>query len=554
MRTKAGGQFAAEISSGIFRDERGDEWTSMLIRDVRERKAQEAERERLAAEVDERRRWLEAVLAQVPVAVLIVDADGHLHPNARAEELLGVELAPAGGTAQYAGLVRFPDGTPVPASDLVMARAMRGHVVIGEEQLVERADGTRIPVLGNAAPIRDDDGRAVGAIGVFQDVSEQMRAAEAVAARERLLSGIFEILPVGLFIADRSGRFVRTNPAAVKIWGGRRAGAAELAEYEAFSLEGERVAPEEWPLARALSGEEALDKIIRIKTFDGLDKTIVASALPLRDAAGAAAGAIVVNTDITDLKRTEDALRRAVQEREEVLAIVAHDLRSPLSSAYLAVGMLLETLENEPDRALVESIRRSLRSTNRLIEDLLDIATIEAGRLSIERAPVATGELMREAVDSLRPLAAGAGLELVFDPRVDPPPVLADRGRLLQILSNLIGNAIKFTPSAGRVRVDAQPHGDDVRFSVSDTGPGISPRDAAHLFEPFWQARRADRRGAGLGLAIAKDLVQLHGGCIWFDSAPGRGSTFYFTIPIAPATAAPEAREAPERHREAPMR
>jgi signal transduction histidine kinase len=154
---------------------------------------------------------------------------------------------------------------------------------------------------------------------------------------------------------------------------------------------------------------------------------------------------------------------------------------------------------------------------------------------------------MREAVESIRPIASAASVELGFAHPSGLPAVLADRGRIVQVLSNLIGNAIKFTPRGGQVRVDAQCSDDGVRFSVADTGAGISASDAAHLFKPFWQARRADRRGAGLGLAIAKDLVELHGGQIWFESTPGVGSTFFFTVPSAPSAITPEDRAQPER-------
>ena len=401
------------------------------------------------------------------------------------------------------------------------------------ELTMKTKTGERVPVEVSSAIFRDEKGSEWTSM-LIRDVRERKRAEEAVAESERLLSGIFEIVPVGLLIADRTGRFVRMNPAAVQIWDGERVGESELGEYDAFSVEtGERLRPEEWPLSRALEGETAVGRVIRIRTFGGVDKTIVASALPLHDQRGELTAAIVVNEDITELKRTEEALRRAVQDREKLLAVVAHDLRSPLSTAYMAAGLLLETIADESERTLVESLRRSLQQTNRLIDDLLDAATLETGRLSIERALVPAADVVREAVESLRAHASEASLDLAFEAPSNLPAVCADQGRLLQILSNLIVNAIKFTPPGGRVRVEARRCEEGVRFSVADTGPGIPPADAAHLFEAFWQARRADRRGAGLGLAIVKDLVELHGGRIWFDSTPGAGTTFHFTLPIA---------------------
>ena len=533
LRRKDGSYVPVEVSAKILDDGR---WQG-FVRDISRRKASEGERDRLAAEAEKRRRWLEAVLANAPMGVVLFDANGAVHVNARAEELLGMKVASMGGASQYADRILFPDGRPVPPDELLSSRVLRrAETIIGAEFLIAKPDGSRVPVLGSAAPIRDDEGRLIGGVGVFQDVSERMRAEEAVAASERLLSGIFEILPVGLLIADRTGRFVRTNTAAAQIWGGERVGVSELGEYDAFSVEtGERLPPEEWPLSRALDGQTAVGRVIRIRNFGGAEKTIVASALPLHDQHGDLTAVVVVNQDITELKRIEDALRRAVRDREKVLAVVAHDLRSPLSSAYMAAGLLLESMADESGRALLEALRRSLQQANRLIDDLLDAATLESGRLSIERGLVPAADVAREVVEALREHASEASLELVLEAPPGLPAVFADRGRLLQVLSNLVVNAIKFTPPGGAIRVEARRCEEGVRFSVADTGPGISRADAAHLFEPFWQARGGDRRGAGLGLAIAKDLVELHGGRIWLDSTLGAGSTFHFTVPVAPA-------------------
>ncbi|HYH79019.1 MAG TPA: HAMP domain-containing sensor histidine kinase, partial [Longimicrobium sp.] len=132
-------------------------------------------------------------------------------------------------------------------------------------------------------------------------------------------------------------------------------------------------------------------------------------------------------------------------------------------------------------------------------------------------------------------LAAERGVVLAVDARADIPDVLADRARLLQVLGNLLGNAVKFTPDGGTVTVGAAPSGDGVGFWVADTGPGIDPAHLPRLFDRFWQAKRGDRAGLGLGLAIAKGIVDAHGGRIWAESIPGQGSTFYFTLPLVAA-------------------
>jgi signal transduction histidine kinase len=168
---------------------------------------------------------------------------------------------------------------------------------------------------------------------------------------------------------------------------------------------------------------------------------------------------------------------------------------------------------------------------NRLIEDLLDVARMEAGTLSLSPTPQPTESLLREAVEAAQPLAGEVHL-LLEEPGA-LPPVLADRDRLLQVFSNLLGNALKFTPRGGQVRVGARAQDEHVRFYVRDTGPGLNEDALAHIFDRFWQLDRKDRRGAGLGLSIVKGLVEAHGGRLRVESEPGHGSTFSFTVPVA---------------------
>jgi PAS domain S-box-containing protein len=226
----------------------------------------------------------------------------------------------------------------------------------------------------------------------------------------------------------------------------------------------------------------------------------------------------------------------ATRTRDEVLRVVAHDLRAPLGVIALCAGKLLKLPPGERaiDTKPLEVIRKAVGRASCLIQDLLDVARMEAGHLTVERGPLDTPALVREAVELHRALAEARSLHLVVDIPTDAPPILADHDRVLQILSNLLGNALKFTPAGGSVWVRVVPEGDRVRFSVRDTGAGISPEDLPHLFEPFWQARAGGKEGAGLGLAIVKGLVDAHGGRLWVESTLRVGSTFSFTLPLPP--------------------
>lgn len=411
LRCKGGARLPVEISSATFRDEQGVQWTNMFIRDISERRAREVEREQIITELDAKRHWLQAVLDHVPVGIILFGPDSSVYVNHRTEMLLGMHLSSTGGSAQYANRLLFLDGSPVPPDQLISSRVLRtGETVLGAEFLIEHPDGTRIPILGSAAPIHNAEGKQVGGIGLFQDVSERMQAEEAI-----------------------------------------RTGAQQL--------------------------------------------------------------------------------RRALQLSEEVLSIVAHDLRNPLSSIGLRAQSLLRSSTEERQRKHLRVIIGTTRQMNILIEDLLDLARLESGQLRLARDATEIEPLLDQVIEVHRPLLDEAGLRLAV--RVAPglPRIEADAGRVTQVLSNLVGNAIKFTPRGGTITVSAEHTEGTLLISVEDTGCGIGPEQQSHLFERFWQGSPLDRRGAGLGLSICKVLIEAHGGRIWVESALGKGSTFRFTLP-----------------------
>jgi signal transduction histidine kinase len=201
----------------------------------------------------------------------------------------------------------------------------------------------------------------------------------------------------------------------------------------------------------------------------------------------------------------------------------------------MAVSLMLENtpVERVQERRQVEIVRRAADRMNRMIQDLLDVKRIEGGRLSMDLQPEEVGPLVTDTIEMLRPLAVGSSIVLESAVAENLPPVVADAARIQQVLSNLVGNAVKFTPRAGQVTVTAESMGTEVRFGVVDTGPGIPPEQVPHIFGRFWQAKPSDRRGIGLGLAIAKGIIEAHSGRIWVESRVGSGSTFYFTLPCA---------------------
>ena len=225
------------------------------------------------------------------------------------------------------------------------------------------------------------------------------------------------------------------------------------------------------------------------------------------------------------------------QAREEVLGVVAHDLRNPLSLIVTTTELLQEEdLEPTKRKQILDIAMRAGKQMNRLIEDLLDTVHLQSGKLSLDLEDVEVCAVLRQADETFRPMAEKRRIELTSMSPATQVWVRADPLRVSQVLGNLLGNALKFTPDHGSVSYGATIVDGEIAFHVSDTGPGIPADQRAHLFEQFWQARKNDKRGVGLGLTIAKGIVDAHGGRIWCESVPGAGSTFSFTLPARTTT------------------
>jgi signal transduction histidine kinase len=248
------------------------------------------------------------------------------------------------------------------------------------------------------------------------------------------------------------------------------------------------------------------------------------------------------------------AAELATGERERLLAVVAHDLRNPLGAVAMYAEMLASLQSDDPaadspaesyTRGALATIHASTQAMQLLVEDLLDASSLRGGALRVRRAAVFAGAPFAEAERMLRPIAERAGIALDVAAEGDAASrmVRVDAARVAQLLSNLVGNAITHTPPGGRVTVRYAVEASDratgnegaLRLSVADTGPGIAPHDLPHLFTAFWRGDRRDRRGVGLGLWIARAIVEAHGGELDVASRPGAGTTFTCTLPPADA-------------------
>jgi PAS domain S-box-containing protein len=386
---------------------------------------------------------------------------------------------------------------------------------------------------------------------------EVERQLEADRAEKEWLAAVLDSMTEEVYFADPSGRYTYANPAARREFGlddvsGRRV-ADVIAGLEVLREDGTPRPIEQAPPLRALKGEIIRDEEQRVRTpRTGELRHRQVSSAPVRNANGDIIGSVSVVHDITERKRTEEALRRREQElreadrhKDQFIAVLAHELRNPLVPIRNGIE-LLKNAASRPD--LLESVRpmmeRQIAHMVRLIDDLLDVARISADKIELRREHVAVSAVLTSAVEATRAALEGANLELTVDV-AEPDAVLhADPTRLSQVIANVLQNAAKFTPPGGRVRVTSHRDAHDasqVVIRIADTGIGIAPDQLPRVFNLFAQSAthlRGHQGGLGIGLAIARRLVEMHGGNIVAHSeGENRGSEFVITLPVVDARA-----------------
>jgi signal transduction histidine kinase len=369
---------------------------------------------------------------------------------------------------------------------------------------------------------------------------------ETAERRAAELAAVIESIPDAVLVGDSSS-IRHANRAALAMLGARSVDEvnrhllgpdSELEVRRASSAE--QLCREQRPFARALRGETVSEELALRNAATGQELVLRTAAAPVK-IGGRVAGAVVVGTDITgqiaaarERQRLFEHAQQAVADRDHILAIVSHELRNPLNAVAVAAATLKEACPGTaPEIAFksIANIDRATRRMNRMIQDLLDVSSIQSGRLAIDGRPIDPGSVVEETVDAFQREAAERGLTLTLAVESGLPRVRADHDRLLQALANLVGNALKVT-TAGGVVVRARRLGDrEVAYEVIDTGPGISEESRDRVFEPYWRGNTA-YKGSGLGLAIARGIIEAHQGRIWVESRPGAGTTFRLTVPV----------------------
>ncbi|MCA1832757.1 MAG: GAF domain-containing protein [Actinobacteria bacterium] len=548
-----------------------------------EAKQANAEAGRVAAELREarteaERSWLKTVLDRMPGGVLIAEgASGKLLlANRQAEQIWGGPLAGSDIAGHRKGF-HPEDGRPYQPEEWPLARSIAtGEIVTEEEIDYVRSDGTGGTLLVSSTPIEEPGRGIVSGVAIHHDITERKRAAKAqsflVEASAVLASSLdyrtalADVVRMAVPLVgdacflDEVGKDGELHRIEVALADPKQQALADRIRNQA-ALPGSAT-----PQAKVLeSGKSVLLAELGSSDLEGISESAeIFRAAGLRSMivvpllargqklgtltfAGATTREVYAPSDLAfaeevalrvalamDSARLYQDAQNAIRARDGLIAVVSHDLRTPLATISGTVELLARSEATDEKRPKwIDALKRSAVWMKRLIDDLLDVGRIEAGGLSIqpERWPIRS--ILGEALDLLRPLAQQKALHLEVQLPEREYDVICDRPRILQVLANLIGNAIKFTPEGGAITVRAEPGEREVRFSVADSGLGIAADDLPHIFERFWQARKTARAGAGLGLAIARGIVDAHNGKIWAKSERGKGATFYFTLPIA---------------------
>jgi PAS domain S-box-containing protein len=425
-----------------------------------------------------------------------------------------------------------------------VAEAAGGAFVRYETEQVG-GDGRRIAVDFSLTPVRDAEGRVVCIVPEGRDVTERKRVEHELRLSEKKFQGILSIAADAIISIDGAQRIVLFNRGAEEIFG--YAAPEVLGQLLTTLLPGDSrvVHPDkvlEFGAGRVIARRMGERGEIYGRRKNG--EVFPAEASISRIDVGGERVFTAVLRDVSEARLAQAELARLYQEsrratvaRDEVLGRVSHDLRNPLS----AIAMCVSALRVKPAPAestadsLIETVHGSVEMMQRLIQDLLDVASIEVGRFSVRRRPVVVAELLSTVVDAFRSDAAERGLTLRTAASPDLPGILADAQRLRQVLGNLIENALKFTPRGGSIAVSAMSSDSTLQLQVTDTGVGIPPDELPSIFDRFWHAERDSReRSTGLGLTIARGIVDAHGGRIEVRSTVGTGTTFTVSLPASP--------------------
>jgi PAS domain S-box-containing protein len=555
-RRKDGTTFPVEVNSGRV-EVGGQQYVQSIVRDISDRRAQEARIAELAAERDRTLAQLQLQFDRMPVGCVVTSPGlAHLQVNPAFERMFGYAQADYDRPNPFE-LIIPPELSEQVQASLAPLATSDASIELVHENLTK--DGRRITCRWSNTPLRDTDGRFLGVLAMCEDITEHVRAERALRASEERFRVLAEVSPVGIFRTDAAGQCTYVNSRWCEIAGMSATEALGDGWTRALHPHDVSVVAPQWQSAVA---DGRFRAEYRFGRAGDRWNWVLGQALPERGHDGAVTGYVGTVTDITDLKQAQAEIEEArnlleqrvaertrelvtAKERAEradsvkssFLSMMSHELRTPLNSILGFTDVILQrfsgplTAEQERQLGIVRDSSMHLLA---LINDVLDISRIEAGQLRLEIGPVDLPDLLRRRVQAFEAQASAKGLALECRVAEGVGVIQSDAKRIAQIVTNLLSNAVKFTEQ-GRVTLDARVTGAGIEIEVGDTGHGIAAEELPLLFTAFEQlatTRRGNKDGTGLGLAISRHLARALGGDIRVDSAPGRGSQFTVCLPL----------------------
>jgi PAS domain S-box-containing protein len=543
------------------------------------------ERKRLEHERAEQAEQLDRIIESIADAVIVYDAQGRtVRTNAAAQQLLGLHTAPPGyyelRAGERVGLYCKRDalGRPLAPQDSPSSRALRGEVLMGSHALdiqLRALDGREVEVNSSAAPLRDEDGQIVGAVGIMRDQTERNQLQRAVSEQARQLEATFAAITDAVILYDGKGNIQRLNPAARDLLVGSlsadytsRSALERVESVVICDPQGAPLPAEQRPSVRLLRGEVlsgANTQEVLLRLPDGREVAASVAGAPIRDVEGTVIGAVKVVRDETERKRLERerqeartselAAREVAQQLDRFFAIASHDIRSPATAiggfvqlAQARAQLLNERLQVSDSQeakllsqllAALDSADQSGERLQRLVTHLFDTAQAGAGKLTLALAPCDLAALVREHVAAQQ--VALRSRSLCAELPRQPVSVLADIDRLGQVLTNYLTNALKYSPKDQPITVRLEVREGVATVAVRDHGPGLPPDEQRRVWELYYRAPGVDLQGhvetdsgsLGIGLHVCKRLIELHaGGQVGVESQVGHGSIFWFSLPV----------------------
>ncbi|MDB5059057.1 MAG: Two-component hybrid sensor and regulator [Chloroflexi bacterium] len=466
------------------------------------------------------------------------------HPIARAMCTGHAELVPeildallvhiAGDDSRHLQLLRSLGVLSLISVPLVARRRTLGAMTCLQMESGRRygpADLSLAEELARRAAVAVDNTRLYREAqeGLIREQALRTAAEKLAAEQEAILRQITD----GVVIADGAGRITFVNEAARSHFGFETLGVT-IEDYASIhpplQRDGRLWSPRELPLARASRGETVIATDMRVRRLDGQEIAALVSATPLVAEDGTQFGAVMTIYDVSSQRALE-------RQKDEFFANVSHDLRTPLAAIVASIGVVLANEPPEmpaPLHRMLENSEQAAERMTGLVDNLLELTRVQAGRIQLLRAPHDLRELAQQMADAISPLAQARGQRVELDLPAEPTLALVDTQRLEQVLLNLLSNAHMHGREGGIIRLSLARHAGEVVLAVTDDGPGIAAADQERIFERYYRSETEATRhkhGSGLGLPIARALVDLHGGRLWLESTPGAGATFWISLP-----------------------